>query len=168
MNGPSQFCAAAFEQQVAEMFDAAERCPAAMQALARCDTEVRAPIIGIIYDSWSEKDTEKTKRWACNALAARAQLKKDHPSWPDLPVRAGELRHLQWNLSQEDARLHLLLMYALSHAYHHWDPQHPSFRDFARSVMADERTPDTIRKNEELKKEFPAAPLVKLFRDRKS
>src|SRR5262249_14900787 len=111
-----------------------------------------------------EKDTEKTKRWACNALAARAQLKKDHPSWPDLPVRAGELRHLQWNLSQEDARLHLLLMYALSHAYHHWDPQHPSFRDFARSVMADERTPDTIRKNEELKKEFPAAPLVKLFR----
>jgi hypothetical protein len=38
------------------------------------------------------------------------------------------------------------------------------FGDFARSVLADERTKDTIRKNDDLKKEFPPAPLVTLFR----
>jgi len=161
-----QLCAAAFKQQVEKMFDEAEK--QALPALARGDTKVRTPIIGGFYDSWDEQRTEAAKRCACGALAARAQFKKDHPSWPELPVSRTELQDLQYGLSQrygprEDADMQVFLMYALSQRYHHWDAGHPNFCDFVRSVMADKRAPDEIRNNEKLKKEFPPAPLVKLF-----
>jgi hypothetical protein len=84
-----KLCASQFAAQVAQMFDEAEK--RAKRALARGCTLVRAPIIGIFYDSWDEQRTERAKRLACNALAARERFKKDHPSWPDLPVSCDEL-----------------------------------------------------------------------------
>jgi len=161
-------CASAFVEKVNELFDEAEE--RAKPELARGKTNVVAPVTGDIYDSWYSERCEEAKRKACAALAARARFKKDHPTWPELPVSEDELRQLQRGLSQrgwwrtEAAPQIIFLMFALSLRYHLWPAEHPGFRDFARSVLADERTKHTIRNNDELKKEFPPAPIVELFR----
>src|SRR5262249_48959560 len=92
------------------------------------------------------------------------------PTWPDLPVSCDALNQLFYDLQQrgwwrQDAGdMQVFLMYGLSQRYHYWPAEHPGFRDFVSSVLADERAPDTIGKNEELRKQFSPAPIVKLFR----
>jgi hypothetical protein len=143
-----------------------ETTAAAKRALARGSTNVRAPVTGLWYDSWDNERTEQAKRWACAALAARARFKKENPAWPDLPVSEAALDRLQADLAQQcprDPRKLLLLEFALSQRDHLWDPQHPRFRAYACSVMAHKRAPDTIREDDELKKEFPPQPLIELF-----
>lgn len=159
----TQSCAENFGPHVKELFAEAERL--AKGDLARGRTKVRAPITGLLYDSWFDEEAERAQRMACAALVACAQFKKDFPTWPDLPVSCAALDQLSYDLQQRDAGdMQMLLMFGLSQRYHCWDHRHPGFRDFGRSVLASADASDTIRKNEELKKQFPPAPVVELFR----
>jgi hypothetical protein len=148
----TKLCAATF---VAELFDQAEK-----RAALRGTTITRAPVLEFMFDSWDDRRSDRVRRLACNALAACER--KDRPSWaPDLPVSCDELDSLP-----DDLTLRTLLVheFALSQRHHNWDPQHPCFRDYARSAMAHTYAPDKIlRPDPELRREFPPEPLIELF-----
>jgi hypothetical protein len=158
MNDLTEICAAAFEQHVAALFDEAER--RAKRALARGCTNVRAPIIGLFYDSWSDEQTERAKRLACAALAACARFERDNPTWPALPVHCNELDTLP---DAPSARTLLLHGFAVSQHHHEYSPRHPGFRDYGCSAMAHQHPPDEIRPDPSLRIEFPPQPFIELF-----
>jgi hypothetical protein len=154
-----QFSADAFAQQVDEMFAAAEE--RAKPALARGCTDVRAPITGLKYDPWFGHEVEQAKRWARAALAAAARFRQENPTWPPLPLRDDEVGRLP---KTPPARTILLHGYAISQKYHRWPLQHPCFRDYARSALADRySSPDRVRFDPTLRQEFPPAPSITLF-----
>jgi hypothetical protein len=139
------------------LFDEAEKL--AKRELAPGRTNVRAPITGFFYDSWSDEQTERAKHLACAALAACARFKKDFPNWPELPVHRDVLDQLPDALS---ARMWLLHEFACSQRYYEWNPRHPTLPPYACSVMAFKYAPDKIREDDDLKREFPPQKLIEL------
>jgi hypothetical protein len=158
MHDLTEICAAAFEKHVEALFAEAER--RAKRALARGCTNVRAPIIGLFYDSWSDEQTERVKRLACAALVASARFERDNPTWPALPVHCNELDTLPDALS---ARTLLLHGFAVSLRHHEYTSRHPGFRDYGCSAMAHQHPPDEIRPDPSLRVEFPPLHLIELF-----
>jgi hypothetical protein len=60
-------------------------------------------------------------------------------------------------------RLHLVSRYALSLLMLDWDYKlHPLFDDFCRGLMAYKHTPDYLRDDPDLQREFPPQPLAGL------
>jgi hypothetical protein len=156
-------CLAAYEKHVTELFDEAER--RAKGALARGKTNVCSPITGFVYDSWSDKDTERAKRIACAALLHCERHRCSAPAWAQpLPVHCDRLGGYKLDY-KTPPRMQLLQTFAESLCYHWWDPAHPLFVPYACSIMANKYAPDTIRENRDLEREFPPQKLVELRPD---
>jgi len=158
-DAPIQFCADRFAEHVAELFQEAERL--AKRELARGRTNVRAPVTGLWYDSWSDEDTERAQRLACKAFGAQKWFAAHASPWAcPLPVHCDEL---DYELEAPSARMLLRHKFARSLRHHEWDLRHPTLPDWACTVMAYEYAPDSIRRDADLKKEFRPQKLVELW-----
>jgi hypothetical protein len=108
---------------------------------------------------WDANFAAQMKDFVCKALAARAWFRTHGPPWaPPLPLSTAEREALECG-----GRLHLVSRYALSLLMLDWDYKlHPSFDDFCRGLMAYKHTPDYLRDDPELQREFPPKPLAGL------
>jgi hypothetical protein len=64
-----------------------------------------------------------------------------------------------------NGRLEMAANFASSLFNSKWDPEHPSFRRFARGMMASPDTPARLRDNPELRKAYPPKKLNSLLPD---
>jgi hypothetical protein len=62
-------------------------------------------------------------------------------------------------IDADDNRSNVLGYYANSLSGEWWAPEHPAFRPYVRGLMTCEHTPDAIRSDRALLREFPPRPL---------
>jgi hypothetical protein len=95
----------------------------------------------------------------CRALTIRTSFRESAPHWaPDLPVSSADCEKM---ISGKSNKIALVGYYGRSLACANWS-FHPSFRDFCCGVMACEYTPERIRTDLELLREFPPRELPDL------
>jgi len=134
--------------------------------LARGRTNVRAPITGLWYDSWSDEQTELAQRLACAALGAQKWFAAHASEWAlPLPVSVEELGSLDCGgTRQPTPRMQLRYEFAASLRHHEWDfLRHPEWRPYAYTVMAYEHASEFIRHDRELCEEFSPQKFVELW-----
>jgi hypothetical protein len=145
---------AAYERQVAEMFEKVER------RAKRGETIMHAPVTGLPYDPSSDEEGWRARLTTAAAMVACEKHRKSAPAWAQpLPVSFDELSR---RLIHRIPRLLLRQAFAESLYRHRWDPSHPLFPPFACSYLADERAAREIRENDDLLQQFPPEPLVEL------
>jgi len=155
----THLCADELERYVEKLFNEAERL--AKPELARGQTNVKAPVIGIWYDSWSDEQAERAQRLARAALAACEWHRRCAPIWAlPLPVHCDELDHI---LNRPLPRQLLLQKFACSMRHYDWDLRHPPLPNWARTVMAYKGAPDILREDADLRAEFPPRKLCELW-----
>jgi len=147
-----------FMPHVAELFDQEER-----QVLLRGkDTLGHAPIIGLLFGVWDEEYISKLRRWACVACAAKKWFCEAAiiPPWAraiPLPVSIADCQKLE---QDENPRPNLVGLFGSSLMMLHYDYLlHPPPVDYISGLMADPNTPDHLRTDPELLREFPPRPL---------
>jgi hypothetical protein len=87
------------------------------------------------------------------ALCSRERFRVDAPGWPSLPLRSEEIEALE---DDNNPRLQLLGLYASSLAGEEWAYDlHPRFNTFCSGLMAYKHTPNHLRSDRELRREFP-------------
>jgi hypothetical protein len=95
------------------------------------------------------------------ALAAREAFRQDAPPWaPELPLSSAEWEKM---IRSKSNKIALVGYFGRSLACAGWCI-HPAFRDYARGVTACEHTPEHIRTDPALLREFPPGPLGALDR----
>ena len=139
-----EVCGREFANHVEAMFERA--------ALSPGWSEV--PVIGWHYMShWPHAGLVSR---VCAALATREQFRKTAPDWaPELPLRHEACEALQ---NSDNNRLSMVGLYAGSLCLADWE-DHPPFADYARGLLAYEYTPQRLRDDADLQREFPAAVL---------
>jgi len=100
------------------------------------------------------------KRLVVAALTARALFERQKPPWaPSLPLSGADIDK---RLRDEDPRLNLLGYFGASWACANWGRFHPPFFVYASGVMASPYTPEHIRTDPRLLREFPPTLLAEL------
>jgi hypothetical protein len=101
------------------------------------------------------------KETARKALLAREWFAKHGPpDAPPLPLSNADIEDFKYG---RGAFRGIIARFALSLRSLHWYfTRHPSFEDFARGVLALEKTPDLILKDESLRLRYPPRPLAGL------
>jgi hypothetical protein len=120
------------------------------------DTLAEIPIVGGLYIV--SQDHCILLPVVCAALCAKAQFSRDAPAWaPCLPLRREDCEKLE---NDDSNRLNLVGYYGCSLRETSWDYQtHPPFAGFASGLMAYKHTPDHLRNDPELQREFPPTRL---------
>ena len=115
------------------------------------------PFIGGLYVAGLDPDYPLLPP-VCAALRAREQFRQDAPSWTyqPLPLRAEVCDEL---VNADNTRLQVVGLYGYSWRCTDWDRKHPTFRRFCSGLLAYEHTPDRLRDDRELRREFPPRPL---------
>jgi len=103
----------------------------------------------------------KLKLLVRNALRARAWFSRHGPSWAQ-PLPLSMIERIGFSIS-DYLPLHFVADYALSlHARDFDFLRHPLLYDYCRGRMADPRTPEYLREDFALQKEFPGKPIAGL------
>ena len=92
----------------------------------------------------------------CAALCAREKFRAEAPGWPPLPLREEEIEAL---MRDDDHRSHVLAHFGGSLRGENWHPEHPCFSRFVSGLLAYPATPDYIRNDPVLRREFPPREL---------
>jgi hypothetical protein len=93
------------------------------------------------------------------ALAARERFRQEAPEGPILPLREDACAAM---MDDDRPRLQAVGLYGDSWRYAGWDKRHPRFYRFCSGLMAYESTPDHIRNDSGLRREFPPRELAGL------
>jgi hypothetical protein len=100
------------------------------------------------------------RRLVLNALCARARFDETAPNWaPALPLREEAIAILANN---NDPKLTAVGLFAMSQRLAGWHESHPSFHRYVRGVMAHQKTPDKIRHDADLRRDYPPHRLLEL------
>jgi hypothetical protein len=143
-------CAREFENHIRGLFENPRIIPGSL-ALAEI------PVIGGLYLADHECLIPILLPQICAALCARERFRQDAPDWaPILPLRSEDCEVLEL---ADDHRLCLVGLYGSSLRDAFWDLQHPPFATFASGLLAYEHTPDELRNDRELRREFPPRKL---------
>jgi hypothetical protein len=138
---------------------------------------VEEPTVGLFHkvgDAIAMAALEELRR---RALAWQVRFETEGPEWArPLPTswqkiligtRVGELIEAGV-IAPDNVRWELLAHFAASLFNGKYDPEHPSFRRFARGIMASPNTPARLRDNPELRKAYPPKKLDSLMSDMES
>jgi hypothetical protein len=155
MSTLAKLCASKLEQHVDRVFEL-ERVKAMM-----ADEDVAAaPYTGDPVPIFCETLFPHIKRTIIAALRARELFDRQRPSWaPRLPLASADIDVL---LGDKDPRINLIGYFAASQACSNWSRSHPPFFVYAAGVMACEHTPEHIRTDSRLLKEFRPTLLAEL------
>ncbi len=121
------------------------------------------PIIGGYYVGGENLRTQK--RMVCLALRARKWFAVYGPQDAQpLPLSDAEIEDRKYAPGSTQPSLsYIVSCFGYSLRANDWDfNSHPSFDDFARGVMASERSPDFVKNDEALRKRYPPCPLSHL------
>jgi hypothetical protein len=116
------------------------------------------PFIGGKYRADSADDHAELQQRVVDALMAKQRFAWTGPDWADeLPLSHEAITAAE---ESEDPGQRSVGLYARSLARLNWDYRtHPSFKAFARGLMAHPGTPKELRQDRRLRKEFPPARL---------
>ena len=164
-----KLCAAEFALHVNELYSKAR-----IETFSGGPAWVEVPVVGLFHPIGDEDAAAALDELSRRALEARARFAIDGPPWGQpLPtswdiickmtqigelVEAGILAQDYYN-----GRLELLAHFVASWVGSKWDPRHPSFKRFARGMMADKSTPARLRENIDLLREYPPKRLPGLM-----
>jgi hypothetical protein len=142
------------ERHVVELFEARRQV-----AIAAGEEFAPAPYTHERFSVRRESLFRGVQTTVCRALTIRASFRETAPPWaPDLPLSSTEFEKMIGGRSNKIA---LVGYYGRSLACANWS-FHPSFRDFCCGAMACEYTPERIRTDPELLREFPPRELPDL------
>jgi len=97
----------------------------------------------------------------CRALCSREYFHRDKPSWaPPLPLHKNAIGAME-HASSIWLRLVGYYAFSLKKSDWHYDA-HPDFRSYCSGLMHYRATPDKLRNDRELQREFPPKELVGL------
>jgi hypothetical protein len=100
------------------------------------------------------------KRLMVAALTARASFERQRPHWsPSLPLSDNNIKKL---LRDADPRLNLVSYFAGSWACANWSKSHPQLFVYAAGAMASPYTPEHIRTDPKLLRDYPPTLLAEL------
>jgi hypothetical protein len=117
------------------------------------------PVIGGIFLTWA--DHSHLLPSVCRALIARERFAQDVPGWPVLPLHEDDIKAA---VDDDDCLPYKLVGYygrSLARADWSYD-EHPRFDHYVCGLMAYRHTPDRIRNDRDLQREFPPSPLTGL------
>jgi hypothetical protein len=116
------------------------------------------PVTGSEF-CWGIDPIAVQKKNAVLALRAGEWISRTGPfGAPTLPLSWAERDAMRFK--KADPLSHLIAAFANSLRVHNWDYEnHPSFEEFARSVLASKHTPEFVRTNEALRKKYPPKQL---------
>jgi hypothetical protein len=142
------------ERHVVSLFEARRQA-----AIAAGEKIARAPYTEESFSVRRESLFRVVQTTACRALTARTSFQQDAPYWcPELPLNSTEFEKM---IGGKSNKIALVGYYGRSLACANWS-FHPSFRDFCCGVLACEYTPEQIRSDPELLREFPPRELPDL------
>ena len=88
----------------------------------------------------------------CRALFMHASFRETAPTWaPDLPLSSSDIEKM---IQSKSNRIAVVGYFARSCACGNWS-SHPKFCDYVAGLLACEHTPERIRNDPQLLKEFP-------------
>jgi hypothetical protein len=117
---------------------------------------VRTPYTEELVSARNESLFPFFEHSVCRALAARESFRQDAPPWaPDLPLSSADCEKM---ICGRSSKIALVGYYGRSLACANWGV-HPMFRDYACGLMASPDTPEHIRADPALLKEFPPREL---------
>ena len=150
-----ELCAQEFETHIRGLFNNPRMLPGTGLA--------EIPVIGGLYIP-DLPETIPPLLSICAALCARERFRRDAPAWaPQLPLRPEDCTALE---NADSGRLNLVGYYGSSLRGLDWDYESPpSFRAYACDLMAYRATPDEIRTDVELLREFEPQLLAGLADD---
>jgi len=102
------------------------------------------------------------QRIVCRALSARELFRMHVPWAPALPLSSADCEKM---IRDKNSRIALAGYFARSWALANWSSAHPSFYRYARGATASKHTPERIRTDPALLKQFPPTPLKGLDRN---
>jgi hypothetical protein len=139
-----------YEAYIRRLFEAAPRIPNTGLA--------ETPIIGGQFFTWADHTHLLLK--VCRALCAREQVHHDAPGWPALPLHVQEIAAME---AADCPRCGVLGLYAGSLKEMGWNyDEHPHFPAFVGGLLAYDCTPEHIRNDRELRRDFSPRPLMGL------
>jgi hypothetical protein len=124
----------------------------------RYDEIRKNPVTGAAWISEVDPEAPQ-KRTARNALLAQVQFRKDGAAGIELPLSYEERERLK-----RKGRLEYLVS-CFARSVEHQDFNlggHPSFKDYARGVLASPYAPPSIKADVDLLKRYPPEPLTGL------
>jgi hypothetical protein len=133
-------CSCEFERGVKRLFETAKKLSPTLR---------ETPVIGGVFIA--DMDYAPFLLQVCRALVAREQFRLDAPGWPTLPLRSEDCDALE---DDDNPRIKVLGYYAGSVRHARWQA-HPPFTAFVSGLLAYAHTPDCVRSNRELQREFP-------------
>jgi len=139
------------ERHVVELFEARRQA-----ANAAGEDFVSAPYTEERFSIRRDSLFPFVQHQVCRALVARASFQVTAPPWaPELPLSSTEFEKM---IGGKSNKIALVGYYGRSLACANWG-FHPSFYDHACGLMASEDTPERIRTDPELLREFPPRKL---------
>jgi hypothetical protein len=151
----TELCRSELESHVEKVFEL-ER----IRAILAEKEYATVPYIGDLFLVAAEFMFPHYKRLVCAALFARNSFEQQKPPWaPSLPLSDTDVKKL---LRDEDPRLSLLGYFAASWACANWHRSHPPFFVYASGVMACPHTPEHIRTDPRLLRDYPPTLLTEL------
>jgi hypothetical protein len=150
-----ELCGSQLEQHVERLF-AAER----LKAVVAGKKYAIAPYIDDQFPVHCEPLFPHYKRMMVAALSARKKFRETGPLWaPELPLASSEYEKM---IRDKDSRIALVGFFANSLACANWSKFHPLFYVYAAGAMECPDTPEHIRNDPQLRKEFPLCELQEL------
>jgi len=142
-------CEAALENFVAGLFADAAALPGADNFFTAPSLQV--PVIGGItfIAGW---DPPCLRQRVIRAIMTREKFRRAMPTWPELPLYDADCEAMR---NADNVRLNVLGYYRGSLHGEGWDHRHPRFVRFVGALLASERTPDEIRNDVDLRRQFP-------------
>jgi hypothetical protein len=143
-----ELCGSQLEQHVERLF-AAER----LKAVVAGKKYAIAPYIDDQFPVHCEPLFPHYKRMMVAALSARKKFRETGPLWaPELPLASSEYEKM---IRDKDSRIALVGFFANSLACANGSKFHPLFYVYAAGAMECPDTPEHIRNDPQLRKEFP-------------
>jgi hypothetical protein len=131
-----------------------------LQAVMAEEKYATVPYIGDRFRVDNKPLFPHYKRMVTAALLACQSYERQKPSWsPSLPLCSFGISEL---LRHGDPRLSLVGYFASSWACANWSKSHPPFFVYASGVMACPNTPECIRTDPRLLREFPPTLVTEL------
>jgi len=149
-----ELCGDQLEQHVEKVFELGR-----LQAILAEKKYGIVPYLGGQFPLDCERLFPHYKRMMVAALSARKKFRETGPRWGlELPLASSDYEKM---IRDKDSRIALVGFFANSLACANWG-SHPLFFVYASGVMGCEHTPEHIRNDPQLRKEFPPCELQEL------